>query len=61
MDAILITTGARSSMDRVADFESEGCRFESYRARWRLSGEWRAGRAVCTRHSVLATRLDLGP
>ncbi len=23
---------ARSSTDRVADFESEGCRFESYRA-----------------------------
>lgn len=27
-------TGARSSTDRVADFESEGCRFESYRARF---------------------------
>ena len=25
------TRCARSSMDRVADFESEGCRFESYR------------------------------
>ncbi len=31
------TRCARSSMDRVADFESEGCRFESYRARFRLS------------------------
>ena len=30
--AILITTGARSSTDRVADFESEGCRLESYPA-----------------------------
>src|SRR5271165_6440229 len=27
------TRCARSSTDRVADFESEGCRFESYRAR----------------------------
>lgn len=27
------TDCARSSTDRVADFESEGCRFESYRAR----------------------------
>ena len=31
------TRCARSSTDRVADFESEGCRFESYRARFRLS------------------------
>src|SRR5437870_5565043 len=34
-DPLYSTSGARSSMDRVADFESEGCRFESYRARFR--------------------------
>jgi hypothetical protein len=35
-DCYTLTYCARSSMDRVADFESEGCRFESYRARSHL-------------------------
>ena len=37
------TRCARSSTDRVADFESEGCRFESYRARFLNNGLRRFG------------------
>src|SRR5271166_5174084 len=37
------TRCARSSTDRVADFESEGCRFESYRARFLSNGLRRFG------------------
>jgi hypothetical protein len=38
---IIRCSGARSSTDRVADFESEGCRFESYRARFTHHESWR--------------------
>src|SRR5271157_181250 len=47
-----LTRCARSSTDRVADFESEGCRFESCRARFRLS----PNQPLCLRQCPLCLR-----